>query len=57
MCPVAMLERYMAMANLTTAVDNWLFRSLTVTKYGHRLKKVGKMTYSKSSRGGEGGTA
>ena len=46
-CPVAMLERYMAMANLTTAVDNWLFRPLTATKYGHRLKKVGKMTYSR----------
>ena len=32
----------MAMANLTLAVDNWLFRPLTATKYGHRLTKEGK---------------
>ena len=31
--PVAMLERYMAMANLTPAGENWLFRPLTATKH------------------------
>ena len=62
-CPVAMLERYMAMANLTPAVENWLFRPLTATKHGHKLKQVGKMTYSRVSSyksiyvGGEGSTA
>ena len=45
-CPVAMLERYMAMANLTPAGENWLFRPLTATKHGHRLKQVGQLTYS-----------
>ena len=46
-CPVAMLERYMAMANLTPAEENWLFRPLTATKQGHRLKQVGQLTYSR----------
>ena len=47
MCPVAILERYMAMANLTPAGENWLFRPLTATKHGHRLKQVGQLTYSR----------
>ena len=42
-CPVAMLERYMAMANLTPAGENWLFRPLTATKHGHRRQ----LTYSR----------
>ena len=34
------------MANLTPAGENWLFRPLTSTKHGHRLKQVGQLTYS-----------
>ena len=45
-CPVAMLERYMTMANFTLAGENWLLRPLTATKHGHRLKQVGQLTYS-----------
>jgi len=44
-------------------VENWLFRPLTATKHGHKLKQVGKMTYSRVYSyksiyvGGEGSTA
>ena len=36
----------MTIANLTSAEENWLFRPLTATKHGHRLKQVGQLTYS-----------
>ena len=42
-----MLERYMAMANLTPAGENWLFQPLTATRHDHRLKQVGQLTYSR----------
>ena len=45
--PVAMLGRYMTMANLMPAGENWLFNPLTATKHGHRLKQVGQLTYSR----------
>ena len=56
-CPVAMLEQYMAMANLMPAGENWLFRPLTATKHGHRLKTSGTIDILSGSGGGERGTA
>ena len=56
-CPVAMLERYMAMANLMPAGENWLFRPLKATKHGHRLKTSGTIDILSGSGGGERGTA
>jgi len=47
--PVVMLERYMSIANLTPAVENWLFRPLTVTQHSHRLLAGGADDILKSS--------
>ena len=55
-CPVAMLEQYMAIANLTPAGENWLFRPLTATKHGNKLKTSGTVDILLGSEGGKGGT-
>ena len=41
LCPVAMLERYMSMASMSAGEsDSFLFRGITQTKNGSKLRKV-----------------
>lgn len=46
-CPVAMLERYFAMAALSHSSQLALFRGITCTKSGERLRASGKLSYTR----------
>ena len=45
-CPVAMLQRYMEAAQLEPQSTGRLFRGITVTKAGEKLRKVGSLSYT-----------
>ena len=46
-CPVAMLERYYAMAAITKESRLRLFRGITATKSGERLRSQGGLSYTR----------
>lgn len=46
-CPVAMLERYMSLANIKDKQDEPLFRGLISTKAGQKLRKSGSLSYTR----------
>ena len=47
LCPVAMLERCMSMANVTCdGTDSFLFRGIVNTKNGTRLRDKGGLSYT-----------
>ena len=45
-CPVAMLERYMRVTNMSLEDERFLFRPIQATKSGQTLRKSGKISYS-----------
>ena len=45
-CPVSMLERYMEMGKIPLDSQQFLFRHITRTKQGERLKDSGVLSYS-----------
>ena len=45
-CPVAMLERYMRVTNMSLEDEHFLFRPIQATKSGQTLRKSGKISYS-----------
>lgn len=47
LCPVAMLERYMRMANITGACEKHLFRAIVNTKNGQKLRESGGISYTR----------
>ena len=49
-CPVAMLERYMCLANISVAnlSDNYLFRRLISTKNGQKLRDSANLSYTRA---------
>ena len=48
LCPVAMLKRYMRMANITGACEKCLFRAIVNTKNGQKLRESGGVSYTRS---------
>ena len=46
-CPVAMLERYVALAEINLSSEASLFRGITRTKQGERLRASGSLSYSR----------
>ncbi len=46
-CPVAMLERYFALANLSPSSTRPIFRAITRTKQGERLRASGSLSYTR----------
>ena len=48
-CPVAMLEKYMAMAGIPPSSELFLFRAITKTKKGEVLRSTGSLSYSRLS--------
>ena len=47
MCPVGMLERYVALAKIDLASELKLFRGIINSKYGERLRKSGGLSYTR----------
>ena len=49
-CPVAMLERYMRLANISTTnlSENYLFRRLISTKNGQKLRDSANLSYTRA---------
>ena len=45
-CPVAILERYMGLAGINPSSDLFLFRAITRTKEGEKLRPAGQLSYS-----------
>ena len=50
LCPVQMLERYMALASIGEDADKFLFRGILNTKLGARLRPLGGLSYTKNKR-------
>ena len=48
LCPVAMLERYYELADLSREQDKFLFRGLVTTKKGSRLRSTGGLSYTRA---------
>ena len=46
-CPVSMLERYFKLADIQGDVDRHLFRGLSKTKQGYRLRPKGGISYTR----------
>ena len=46
-CPVAMMERYFASAQLSCSSTLLLFRGITHTKHGERLRATGGLSYTR----------
>ena len=46
MCPVAMLEKYMRVAGIDQHSDLFLFREITKSRHGEKLRSTGRITYS-----------
>ena len=47
LCPVAMLERYMRMANIADTRDKCLLRAIVNTKDGQKLRESGAVSYTR----------
>ena len=47
LCPVSMMKRYFHLANIDRDPDKFLFRGLTRTKEGYRLRPSGGIRYSR----------
>ena len=47
LCQVAMLERYMHMANISDTHDKCLFRPIVNTKNGQKLRESGAVSYTR----------
>lgn len=47
-CPVAMLERYMKLSEIKGDPDKLLFRGLSSTKHGYRLRDSGGLSYTRA---------
>lgn len=47
LCPVAMLSRYIGLANITGDPDKFLFRGLVNTNSGARLRAGGSLSYTR----------
>ena len=47
LCPVAMLEQYLALAQSSTCSDQFLFRGLVHTKNGFKLRQAGSISYTR----------
>ena len=45
-CPVSMMERYMRMAGIDQRSEAYLFRAISKSKYGEKLRASGRITYS-----------
>ena len=45
-CPVAILERYLQVAKIPIVTTEFLFRPITKTKIGERLRASGQLSYS-----------
>ena len=45
--PVDMLQRYVRMVQLDTSSPKWLFRGITKTKKGERLREDGSISYTR----------
>lgn len=46
-CPVAMLQRYIMLANIDCKEDKFLFRGLVATKSGQKLRDSGSISYTR----------
>ena len=46
-CPVAMTERYFAMAKLEHSSQEKIFRSIVATKEGEKLHRTGTISYTR----------
>ena len=46
-CPVAMMERYYALASLKHTSSDYIFRGIVSTKAGERLRKSGHLSYTR----------
>ena len=46
-CPVAMMERYYSMATLSQSSSLSVFRGITKTKQGERLRASGSLSYTR----------
>ena len=46
-CPVAMMERYLEMASISPTSSLCLFRGITKTKQGERLRASGSLSYTR----------
>ena len=46
-CPIAMIERYYAMAELSHTSQLVLFRGITCTRNGERLRSSGRLSYTR----------
>ena len=46
-CPVAMVERYIAMASISLSSELCLFRGIVHTKTGERLRASGSLSYTR----------
>ena len=44
-CPVSMMERYMRMAGIDQRSEAYLFRAISKSKYGEKLRAFGRITY------------
>ena len=47
LCPVAMLERYMCMADMSGTQNRSLFRAIVNTKNGQKLRESGAISYTR----------
>lgn len=47
LCPVAMMEQYLALAKASTCSDKFLFRGLVHTKNGSKLRQAGSISYTR----------
>jgi len=45
-CPVTMLERYMSLTGASSSSDKFIFRGLSKTRDGYRLRASGGLSYS-----------
>ena len=45
-CPVAMLERYVTIADIDLTSEKCLFRGILRTKQGKRLRSSGALSYT-----------
>ena len=47
-CPVSMMEKYFRMGELESTPKECVFRGISVTKNGERLRKTGGLSYTRS---------
>ena len=46
-CPVKMLQNYVILGGIDTSSKECLFRAITMTKEGGKLRKRGSLSYSR----------